>query len=177
MGFRWGAWSISCARLDSVTCVWLWCVRETSWNLSLGNSWSRTSTAMPVRVMSIFFATCIRKFATYSIRVWDKMFKKWNETDGRADGRAKMDEDGDQIRWKKKIIFSFLFVCFVYPFGNNSKTNGLGWISLSPSLFTCHYCWFYHYNFFCFLRFSTSKLFARFVTQWLVLGCWMKIVM
>ena len=52
------------------------------------------------------------------------MFKKWNETDGRADGRAKMDEDGDQIRWKKKIIFSFLFVCFVYPFGNNSKTNG-----------------------------------------------------
>ena len=24
---------------------------------------------------------------------------------------------------RKKIIFSFLFVCFVYPFGNNSKTN------------------------------------------------------
>ncbi len=108
--FRWGAWSISCARLDSVTCVWLWCVRETSWNLSLGNSWSRTSTAMPVRVMSIFCATCTRKSATYSINE-TKSVKKVKR-DGRTDGWT----GKNGWRWrpdtmKEEIMFSFFSVC------------------------------------------------------------------
>jgi hypothetical protein len=48
--------------------------------------------------------------------------KRDGRTDGRMDGQKWM-KMATRYDERKNHIF-FLFVCFVYPFGNNSKTNG-----------------------------------------------------